>query len=31
MTGFAASAPMLPSPSTAEPLVTTATRLARAV
>jgi hypothetical protein len=27
MTGFEASAPMLPSPSTAEPLETTATRL----
>ena len=31
MTGFDASGPMLPSPSTAVPLETTATRLARAV
>ena len=31
ITGFAASGPMLPSPSTAVPLVTTPTRLARLV
>ena len=31
ITGLPASAPMLPSPSTAVPLVTTATRLAREV
>ncbi len=31
ITGFAASGPMAPRPSTAVPLVTTATRLPRAV
>ena len=31
ITGLAASGPMAPKPSTAVPLVTTATRLARAV